>query len=90
MTEDPRVWCAAILTMLVVVLTASTGCTGLDYVPNHDIVVLKLTPDGSIEWTKVIDNGFDDEAEDVVEPRMERSRSPGRPRTHALAHLDLC
>ncbi len=53
--------------MLVVVLTASTGCTGLDYVPNHDIVVLKLTPDGSLEWTRVIDHGFDDTAADLVE-----------------------
>ncbi len=53
--------------MMVVVLTASTGCTGLDYVPNHDIVVLKLASDGSLEWTKVIDHGYDDTAADMVE-----------------------
>ncbi|WP_148208142.1 hypothetical protein [Methanosphaerula palustris] len=63
----PRIWCTVVLAMLVVVLGLSAGCTGRDYVPNRDIVVLKLTPDCSLEWTRVIDDGFDDAALDLIE-----------------------
>jgi hypothetical protein len=53
--------------MLVLLLAVSAGCVGNVLVSNHDVVVLKLTPDGSLEWTKVVDNGFDDMAEDLAE-----------------------
>ena len=65
--EMPRIWCTVVLAILVVVLGMSAGCIGRDYVPNRDIVVLKLTPDCSLEWTRVIDDGFDDAALDLVE-----------------------
>lgn len=55
--------------MLMLVFAAASGCCNLDYVPNPDIVVLKLTPAGSLEWTKVIGHGygFDDPTGDLVE-----------------------
>lgn len=65
--EEPGIWGAAVLAMLVLVLAVSSGCCNLDYVPNHDIVVLKLAPDGALEWTRIIDHGFDDTAGDLVE-----------------------
>lgn len=69
MMEGSRIRCATILAVLVLLLAVAAGCIGQDYVSNHDIVVLKLTSDGSLEWTKVVDNGFDDMAWDLVELR---------------------
>ena len=62
----PRRRCTVVLAMLVVLLIASCGCTGLDYVPDRDIVVLGLTPAGALAWTTVIDEGFDDMASDLA------------------------
>jgi hypothetical protein len=67
MNAELRIWTLALLAMVVLVLAVSAGCIGHEYVVNRDIVVLKLSPDGSLEWTKVVDNGFDDMAEDLVE-----------------------
>ena len=63
----PRAWCFIILAMLAGVILVACGCCILDYVPNHDIVVLKLAPDGALEWTRVIDRGPDDAGKDLVE-----------------------
>ncbi|MEN6517636.1 MAG: hypothetical protein ABFC38_05520 [Methanospirillum sp.] len=58
----------AILTMLVLLLVVSAGCIGgPDSVADRDIVVLKLNADGVAQWTKTIDTGEDDGAEDLVE-----------------------
>lgn len=65
--EKPWVRCTVTLAILVMVLSVSMGCIGRDYVPNRDIVILKLTSDSSLDWTRIIDNGFDDMAEDLVE-----------------------
>jgi len=46
------------------------GCiltAGCDYVPNRDIVVVRLHPDGTTAWTTSIDTGYDDAARDFVE-----------------------
>jgi hypothetical protein len=37
-----------------------TGCLGEDYVPNHDIFLIKVTPTGALEWSKIFDSGKDD------------------------------
>lgn len=67
MTE-PRQWCVAILAMLILGLAASAGCIGgPDTVADRDIVILKLTPDGAPQWTRTIDTGQDEGAEDLVE-----------------------
>ncbi|HIH04561.1 MAG TPA: hypothetical protein HA263_12220 [Methanoregulaceae archaeon] len=67
MIAESRIWRLALLAMVVLVLVVSAGCIGNTLVSNRDIVVLKLSPDGSLAWTKVVDNGFDDMAEDLVE-----------------------
>lgn len=64
--EGPGTWSGAVLAVLFAMLLAACGCCNLDYVPNHDIVVLKLAAEGTLEWTRVIDRGFDDAAEDIV------------------------
>ena len=68
MIAESRMWRLTLLAMLVLLLVVSAGCIGNNtLVSNRDIVVLKLSPDGSLEWMKVVDNGFDDMAEDLVE-----------------------
>ena len=64
---SPMVACALIALAMLVLLAVSAGCTGLDSVPDQDIVVLKLAPDGSTEWTRAVDPGSDDAAGDLVE-----------------------
>ena len=39
---------------------------GQDYIPNHDIVLIKVTPTGSLEWSKIIDTGKDDTANMII------------------------
>lgn len=63
----PRAWCFIILAMLAGLILVACGCCNFDYVPNHDIVVLKLAPDGALEWTRIIDLGSDDAGKDLVE-----------------------
>ncbi len=95
MTES-RLWCAAILAMLVLGLAASAGCIGgPERVADRDIVVLKLTPNGAAQWTRTIDTGQDDGAEDQVElpgggfaiaaRNGSDSRHPARPRLIRLS-----
>ena len=68
MIAELRMWNLAILTMLVLLLVVSAGCIGgPDSVADRDIVVLKLNADGVAQWTKTIDTGEDDGAEDLVE-----------------------
>jgi len=50
---------------LLSLLVLSSGCG--DYVPNHDVIVISLHPDGTTAWTRTLDTGFDDVAGDVVE-----------------------
>jgi len=45
--------------MTGVILVA--GCLYEDYVPNHDIVLIKVTPTGTLEWLKIFDSGRNDE-----------------------------
>lgn len=62
------------LVMVAVLLAAGcvgcalspTGCIEPGYVANHDIVVVKLTPNGSLSWYKVIDTGGDDTADGII------------------------
>ena len=37
-----------------------TGCLGRDYVPNHDIVLIKVTSTGTLDWLKIFDSGRND------------------------------
>ena len=68
MIAESRLWSLAILAMLVLVLAVSAGCIGgPDSVADRDIVVLKLNADGAPQWTRTIDTGQDDGAEDLVE-----------------------
>ena len=43
-----RAWRLTILAMLAGVILVACGCCNLDYVPDHDIVVLKLAPGGAL------------------------------------------
>lgn len=43
------------------------GCIGKDYVPNGDIKILKLNPNGSEEWNTTINSGGDDRGHLIVE-----------------------
>jgi len=51
--------------ILLFLLALSTGCG--DYVPNHDVIVIRLHPDGTVAWTRTLDTGFDDVAGDILE-----------------------
>ena len=46
---------AAFALLLLVLCTLACGCG--DYVPNHDVVLIKLTPDGTTAWTRTLDTG---------------------------------
>ena len=59
-----RLFAPAIVALLVLFML-SCGCG--DYVPNHDVIVIKLHPDGTPAWTRTLDNGFDDIAGDIIE-----------------------
>jgi len=52
--------------LVCVFAVISAGCGG-DYVPNRDIIVIKLHPDGTTAWTQLIDSGRDDAAYDLIE-----------------------
>jgi len=56
---------AAVSAAILVLLVFSCGCG--DYVPNHDIIVIALHPDGSEEWSRILDTGYDDVASGIVE-----------------------
>ena len=47
---------------LIVGILLVAGCPGSDYVPNHDIVLIKVTPNGTLVWSKIFDSGKDDTA----------------------------
>ncbi len=50
-----------LLSLIVGVLLVA-GCLYEDYVPDHDIILIKVTPTGSLEWSKIFDSGKDDSA----------------------------
>ena len=96
MVEGLRGFCTAVLATLVVLLALSTGCIGgPDTVADRDIVVVKLAPDGATQWTRTIDTGEDDGAEDLVElpdggfaiaaQNGSDARGPARPRLVRLS-----
>lgn len=43
------------------------GCIGKDYVPNGDIKILKLDPNGTEQWNTTIDSGRDDRGHIIIE-----------------------
>lgn len=66
--EGLRGRCTAVLAMLVLGLAVSAGCIGgPDSVADRDIMFVKLASDGATQWTRTIDTGQDDGAEDLVE-----------------------
>ena len=94
--EGLRGYCTAVLAILAVLLAISAGCIGgPDTVADRDVVVVKLAPDGETQWTKTIDTGEDDGAEDLVElpdggfaiaaQNGSDARGPARPRLIRLA-----
>lgn len=64
---------ALVLAMVAVLLAA--GCITLniipnlelDYIPNHSIIVVKLSPNATVEWSKVLDSGGDDRAFRIIQ-----------------------
>ena len=94
MITEARMWSRALLAVLL--LTVAAGCIGgPDSVADRDIVVLKLTTDGVPQWTRTIDTGEDDGAEDLVEladggfviaaQNGSDARGPARPRLVRLS-----
>ena len=82
--------------MQVLLLAISAGCiNGTDSVADRDIVVVKLAPDGATQWTRTIDTGEDDGAEDLAElpdgglalaaQNGSDARGPARPRLVRLS-----
>jgi len=47
-------------------MLSPTGCIEPGYVADRDITIVKVTPDGSLSWYKVIDTGGDDSADDII------------------------
>lgn len=94
--EGLRGSCTVVLATLAVLLAISAGCIGgPDTVAERDIVVVKLAPDGATEWTRTIDTGEDDGAEDLAElpdggfaiaaQNGSDARGPARPRLVRLS-----
>jgi len=52
--------------LLFLSLLLAAGCIEPGYQPNHDIVVIKLSPNGSLEWSKIIDKGGNDQADIII------------------------
>ncbi len=50
------------LLFLVTGVLFVTGCLDLDYNPDNDIILIKVTSAGTLEWVKVFDTGRNDEA----------------------------
>ena len=53
------------LLSLIVGVFLVAGCLYQDYVPNHDIILIKVTPTGTLEWSKTFDSGRNDEPTSV-------------------------
>lgn len=62
---DSRLCGTASACLLLILCVLSCGCG--DYVPNHDVIVIRLNQDGTTAWTRTLDTGFDDVAGDIVE-----------------------
>jgi hypothetical protein len=56
---------AAIFLILSVLCIA--GCTQSGHNPTQDVVIVKLSPNGSEEWTSIIDSGIDDKANTLIQ-----------------------
>jgi hypothetical protein len=56
---------AAIFVIVSVLCIA--GCTQPGHRPTQDVVVIKLSPNGSEEWTGTIDSGIDDNAKTLIQ-----------------------
>jgi hypothetical protein len=50
----------------MIVLVAVLLVAGCDETPSKDIVVIKLTPNATLSWSKVIDTGDEDTAEEII------------------------
>ena len=82
---------ALMLVLFMVFLIA--GCSqkfNLDYQPDNDIVIVKLAPNATMEWSKVIDSGGDDHVHSIIQTPdnnyvIVASSQPGRhPGTYGL------
>ena len=51
------------LLFLIVGVLLVAGCLYEDYVPKHDIILIKVTPTGTLEWSKIFDSGKDDRSQ---------------------------
>lgn len=58
-----RLVCAAVALVLLAAMLLAAGC---DETPSKDIVVIKLTPNATLSWSKVIDTGDEDTAEEII------------------------
>jgi hypothetical protein len=58
---------AAVALVLLLAMAMAAGCIGSDAKNDQDIHLIKLYPDGSVAWTKVIDSGKDDEVDDIIQ-----------------------
>ena len=57
------VYAAVALVLVMVAVLLAAGC---DETPNKDIIVVKLTPNATLSWSKVIDTGDEDTAEEII------------------------
>jgi hypothetical protein len=51
------------LLFLIVGILLVAGCLYEDYVPKHDVILIKVTPTGTLEWSKIFDSGKDDRSQ---------------------------
>ena len=57
---------AAVALVLLLAMVMAAGCMGRDYVPDNDIIVIKISSDSSLAWSQIIDNGGDDKASILI------------------------
>jgi len=52
---------------LVLLCVVAAGCFVVDYVPNHDVIIINLHSDGTAARARTLDTGFDDVVGDITE-----------------------
>ena len=55
---------ALALVLVIVVVLLAAGC---DEPPNNDIVIVKLTPNATVEWSQIINSGGNDRAFQIIQ-----------------------
>jgi len=65
-SRNMPVHAAVTLVLVMVPVLLAAGCLGEDYVPDHDLIVIKLASDGTLAWSQNINKEGDDKASILI------------------------